>query len=82
MHKVPGAENCSDLMTKNVSRELIERHVTIMNAKFMGGRTESAVQLHVVEKKIRQAKVAIGMVSWEKGCAHIGQERQSDQCLG
>ena len=59
LNKINGTENCSDLMTKNVSRELIARHCKAMSMEFKDGRAENAVQLHVMKKRIRQVKAEI-----------------------
>ena len=60
--KVPGADNCSDILTKNISRELLEKHIGAMNGVFAGGRAEKAVQLHMIERRIRQAKAEVIML--------------------
>ena len=57
--KIPGAENPSDVMTKNVSRELLERHLNGLSCMFSDGRADKAVNLHSVSKSIRQAEAEI-----------------------
>ena len=59
LKKVNGSENCSDMMTKNVSRELIDRHSKVMSIEFRDGRAENAVHLHLVQRRIRQAKAVL-----------------------
>ena len=62
LNKMQGAENCSNPMTKNASRELVKRHVSAMNGKLMGGQDEAAVQLHCVERNIRQAQATLNLL--------------------
>ena len=59
LKKVNGSENCSDMMTKNVSREIIDRHSKAMSIEFRDGRAENAVHLHLVQRRIRQAKAEL-----------------------
>ena len=59
MHKVNGADNVSDILTKNVGRELLERHSSSMDMEFRDGRAEKAVQLHLLQRKVRQAKAEL-----------------------
>ena len=56
LNKIPGADNVSDLMTKNVSREILERHVKGLSGTFTDGRAQKAVQLHVIQRQVRQLK--------------------------
>ena len=51
MNKVNGTDNCSDILTKNVT----ERHAAGMDMEYRDGRAEKAVQLHLIQKRIRQA---------------------------
>ena len=62
MHKVNGTDNCSDILTKNVSREILERHCATMDMEYRDGRAEKAVQLHLVQRKVRQTKAEIQML--------------------
>ena len=45
LNKVPGNDNCADAMTKNVSKEILERHVRGMSGDYRDGRAEKAVQI-------------------------------------
>ena len=47
--KVPGTENCSDLLTKHLTAATQEKHVRMMQLEFRSGRAESAAKLHAVE---------------------------------
>ena len=59
MKKVVGSENCSDILTNNVSREILEKHAAGMNMEYRGDRAEKAVQLHLIQRKVRQARAEI-----------------------
>ena len=54
--KVPGADNRADIATKNVNREILERHIAGMSGDFASGRAEKAVQIHHLDRDIRQLK--------------------------
>ena len=54
--KVPGADNRADIATKNVNGEIIERHVAGTSGEFASGRAEKAVQIHHLDRDIRQLK--------------------------
>ena len=54
LEKVPGSENRADTMTKNVTREILERHIEGMGGVFASGRAKKAVQIHQLERCIRQ----------------------------
>ena len=54
--KVHGSLNPADINTKNVSRELIDKHVAAMCCCFGDGRAAIAVQLHDVRRRQRQSK--------------------------
>ena len=56
MNKVPGSSNCADAMTKNVSREVLERHIEGMSGFFLDGRAEKAVQIHNLARYVRQLR--------------------------
>ena len=45
-HKVLGAENPADLMTKYLSQEVIEKHCSSLGVEFPGGRALTAPALH------------------------------------
>lgn len=59
MGKVSGTDNCSDILTKNVSREILERHASGMDMEYREGRAEKAVQLHLLQRKLRQARAEV-----------------------
>ena len=48
LNKIPGAENPADILTKNVNRELLEKHCETMQLRVEGGRAASAP--HVDQK--------------------------------
>ena len=56
MHKVAGSINNADAMTKNVPREILERHMQAMSGVYVEGRAEKAVQLHCLDREIRQLR--------------------------
>ena len=43
LNKMQGAKNCSDPVTKKVSRELVKQYVSAMNGMLMGSQDEAAV---------------------------------------
>ena len=51
LNKVPGEENCSDLMTKHLSVKVMEKHVEAMQMQFSSGRAQKAAQLHSLPVK-------------------------------
>lgn len=59
MNKVKGTDNCSDIPANNVWREVLGRHAAEMPMEYRDGRAEKAVQLHLLQRKIRQAKAVI-----------------------
>ena len=59
LSKVPGRENNSDTITKNVSRELLERHLQSMGGKFIERWAEKAVELNAVEKQVCQVEAEV-----------------------
>ena len=56
---VNGSLNTSDMMTKNVARELPERHPAGCGAEFLDGCAAKAVQLHLVQREVRQLQAEI-----------------------
>ena len=62
LSKIPGADNTSDLMTKNVAREVLERHVTSMSGRFAVGRAGNAIERNVIKRKIRQQSAELRML--------------------
>ena len=54
--KVHGSMNFSDIHTKNVAKDLIEKHIAAMGCAFREGRSEAAVQLHSIRRMERQRK--------------------------
>lgn len=57
--KVNGSDNISDIATKNVPREILERHIQSMCGEFRDGRAGKTVQLQCVSKRVRQLKCEI-----------------------
>ena len=51
LRKVPGVDNMSDLMTKNVEAKLISHHITNLGMEFVGGRPEIAAQVSGVSSE-------------------------------
>ena len=43
-HKVPGANNPADLMTKSLSRSVIGKHMSFVAQEVRSGRAEEALQ--------------------------------------
>ena len=62
-YKTPGSENVADLFTKNVSREVCEKHVRNLGCVFEQGRAECAAQLHAISKKGEEIAQLLGPVS-------------------
>ena len=60
--KVNGSKNTSDMMTKNLARELMERHVEGCGARFMEGRADMAVHLHLIMKEMRQLQAELKVI--------------------
>jgi hypothetical protein len=86
LRKVPGPQNPSDLMTKNVSQTQIDQYVHILNLKFVEGRAEIAQQLHVLAKgsqfssaQSRVSSVCVDSLvrSVALGCKSVGGEDPS-----
>ena len=50
LHKIDGAQNPADLMTKHLCSDKIGDHVKRLRLEFRGGRAEAAAQLHSVDK--------------------------------
>ena len=48
-HKVLGTKNPSDILTKYVNGDLLERHVESLGVRFEGGRAETAPEMNSVE---------------------------------
>ena len=48
MNKVPGEENCADLMTKHLAAKTISKNVERMRMSFESGRAAKAAALHAV----------------------------------
>ena len=48
MNKVPGEENCADLMTKHLGAKIINNNVDKMKMSFEAGRAAKAAALHAV----------------------------------
>ena len=46
--KVHGLANAGDLMTKNVSRDVMQKHIEAINCEWRAGRATIAAQLHAV----------------------------------
>ena len=46
LSKVAGGNHPADLMTKNVSIELVQQHMDIMGIRFAEGRSGATAQLH------------------------------------
>ena len=51
--KVPGADNPSDMMTKHVPSELLEKHMKCMNLYIEEGRAVGAPQLSQLDEQVR-----------------------------
>ena len=55
VEKVPGEENCADLMTKHLSAKVIDKNVIKMHMKFEAGRAAKAAALHAVSIPIENS---------------------------
>ena len=75
--KIPGSDNPSDVMTKNVSRELLEKHLSGLSCMFSEGRADKAVNLHLLSKMIRQAEAELkGMKNKSQSqCARVDWDK-------
>ena len=82
LNKIPGADNIADLMTKNVPREILERHVNGLRGKFVEGRADNAVNLHLLARQIRQTKaITRNVLDKKKGPSHTVQEHFSIEMI-
>ena len=54
LHKIDGAQNPADLMTKHLCSNMIEDHIRRLRLEFREGRAEAAAQLHSVNKCMPQ----------------------------
>ena len=52
IQKIDGAKNSSDLLTKHVQRELVERHCKAISCHFASGRAQKAAELHRLQTKV------------------------------
>ena len=50
--KVLGSKNPSDVLTKHVPADLLDKHLATIKAKIVGGRAELAPELNVVESVV------------------------------
>ena len=57
--KMPGANNPSDIITKNVARELLEKHMAGLGGVYAEGRAVKAVNLQHINRLIRQTQADI-----------------------
>ena len=76
LSKIDGAKNTSDLLTKNVNREILERHIEGCGARFLEGRAENAVHLHLIEKDIKKLTAELKHIknqSMPKHCKSLFQ---------
>ena len=70
--KVAGTDNVSDVLTKNVTREILERHMDNLKAEFKSDKAEKAIELHLVKRQVRQAKAVLN---------GLKKSKRSDQCM-
>ena len=68
-----GSKNPADLMTKYMSAELSNQHLTTLNMKVEGGRAESAPTLDSVESFVQ---------GWYEDIGVDGQEENRGQVRG
>ena len=54
MKKADGTKNPADVQTKNVPREVCEKHIRVIGCTFREGRASSAAQLHSLRKQHMQ----------------------------
>ena len=73
--KVAGSLNNADVMTKNDSREILERFIGNINGTFAEGRAGKAVNLHLLDKKIRQLNAEVrALQSLEQQGSNFGDD--------
>ena len=83
LNKVPGVDNIADLMTKNVPREILERHTKGLHGEFVDGRAEKAVQLHLLAKQVRQTRaITKNVMNKKKEPSHTQQEHFCQEVIG
>ena len=72
IRKVPGPENPSDMMTKNVTQLQIDQYVNFLNLRYEDGRATIAQQLHYMEvKDSRYSDVRADSIMFLKETAHV-----------
>ena len=57
--KIDGSKNPSDLMTKHVNRELVDRHCAAIGCHFQEGRARKAAELHSMRRVRQLARQAV-----------------------
>ena len=77
--KVAGSDNLSDILTKNVTREILERHIAGMGAEFKDGRADKAIHLHLLQRRLRQAKAILNNVKNANMESH--EEKKIDESV-
>ena len=77
LHKIDGARNPADLMTKHLCSNKIEDHIRRLRLEFREGRAEAAAQLHSVDK--RGPQEATDEEEFIRGCEAIVVEHLRNQ---
>ena len=82
MSKVDGTKNPSDVQTKHVSRESIEKRMSAISCEFRDGRASSAAQLHSLRRTLRQLRhrfksTEAHAIVGSNPCVHTASLRQS-----
>ena len=63
-HKVLGSKNPSDVLTKHVPGDLLDKHLETIGARIAGGRAETAPEISALESRVTE-------VEWEQDIGHF-----------
>ena len=64
--KVPGTDNCSDLLTKHLVGPILNKHVAAMGLVFQEGRAEKAALLHALYQQRGRSIDALATDKWSE----------------
>ena len=68
-HKVLGSKNPSDVLTKHVPGDLLDKHLETIGARIAGGRAETAPEISALESRVTE-------VEWEQDIGHFLDENK------
>ena len=68
-HKVLGSKNPSDVLTKHVPGDLLDKHLETIGARIAGGRAETAPEICALESWVTE-------VEWEQDIGHFLDENK------